>query len=251
MATVSSNTKSSTSLGDLSVDLQPVSVPMQEYGDAFWGDQPSILFRQDRLSEFFPVSEQTLPERMNAISRLIIYTAIAMSVYQSKPNAAHFGVLLLGLLYLMWKNSNYGKSNGLVEHQTTEHFRAAVGPKEKCVMPTAQNPFMNFLPGDMPGRDPACTGPGVQETSVNLLDSQLFNDVDDLYSKNANQRLFRTMPNTTGMPDRERYASWLIKGETGCKTTGDCPPYEDLKMQRHLIPEDLEEDFNVEGYTTF
>jgi len=210
-------------------------------GDPFWGDEPGILIQKDRLVEFFPVADQTLPERLNSISRLVIYVGIALSVYQSRATALHFAILLLGMLYIMYKNNTITKIKDTLNPPENagqvENFSEATN----CIMPTPQNPFMNFLIGDTPGRAPACKGPGVQETAANLLDRQLFTDVDDLFSKNANQRLFRTMPATTGLPDRENYANWLIGGETGCKTSGDCPPYEDLRNQRQLIPEDLED----------
>jgi len=223
--------------------------PLAGAGDPFWGDDFSVLLQKDRLVEFFPTADQTLPERMNAITRLIIYISIALSVYQSRATAAHFGILLMAMLYIMYKNQTIIKlSNGEVslKDASLETFSDA---KENCVMPTLQNPFMNFMMGDLPGRAPACKGPGVQETAANLLDKQLFSDVDDLYSRNANQRLFRTMPETQGIPDRERYANWLVKGDGGCKTTGDCAPFEDLRNQRQLIPEDLDKDFNVTGFS--
>jgi len=248
---MTSNVASATSLSDLdSVDSSVhsngpiIQHNNTQHGDPFWGDDPSILLQKDRLVEFFPTTDQTLPERLNAVTRLIIYVAIALSVYQERATAAHFGILLMVMLYFMYKNQTIFKPTDLIE-ESVEPF----SPKVDCVMPTPQNPYMNFLIGDTPGRAPACKGPGVQETAANLLDSQLFSDVDDLFSRNANQRLFRTMPETTGIPDRERYANWLVKGEGGCKTTGDCAPYEDLKQQRQLIPEDLDKDFQVVGFS--
>lgn len=236
------------------VKVQPSAVtPLKGdgSGDPFWGDDPTILFQKDRLVEFFPTADQTLPERLNSISRLVIYVGIALSIYQSRATAIHFGILLLGMLYIMYKNQTILKlKETLGDDVTTGNNNENLEEFADCVMPTPQNPFMNFLVGDTPGRKPACKGPGVQETAANLLDRQLFTDVDDLYSRNANQRLFRTMPETTGIPDRERYANWLIKGEEGCKTTGHCPPYEDLKFQRQLIPEDLDQDdLKITGFS--
>lgn len=217
-------------------------------GDAFWGDDLSILLDKNRLVEFFPTSDQTLPERINAVSRLVAYVSIALSIYQGKATAAHFGILLLAMIYFMYRNQTLIKMDKVEQQITESKTIESFVPKEPCIMPTAQNPYMNFLLGDSPGRPPACKGPGVQETAANLLDKQLFEDVDDLFSKNANQRLFRTMPETTGIPDREKYANWLIKGEEGCKTTGFCPPFDDLRQQRQLIPEDLDNDFTVAGF---
>jgi hypothetical protein len=257
------NTSSSTDLASLintettaSEVQSEIVVPLPSAGDAFWGDNPSILFEKDRLVEFFPTADQTVPERMNAISRLIIYISIVLSIYQSRANAIHFGVLLLAMVYIMWKNSSLGNIKNAVLStaspltESTEHFGDG-DTADRCYGPTPQNPYMNYLLGDVPGRDRACQGPGVQEQAANLLDKQLFTDVDDLFSKNANQRLFRTMPETSGVPDREKFANWLFSGEKGCKTDGECPPqFEDLRLARQLIPSDLDKNnnFNVEGY---
>lgn len=216
-------------------------------GDMFWGDDPQILLKKDRLVEFFPTTAQTLPERMNSVTRLVIYISVVLSVYQGRATAAHFGILLMAMLYLMYRNQTIfqlspGKNIEAFDSQPTRQ-------PQNCVMPTPQNPYMNFLLGDTPGRLPACKGPGVQETAENLLDKQLFTDVDDLFSRNSNNRLFRTMPETTGLPDRERYANWLVKGEKSCKTTGDCNPYQDLRNQRQIIPDDLDNDFAVSGFS--
>jgi hypothetical protein len=243
-------TPASTPIEDLNDDV-PNGESLSRGSDPFWGDDISILFQKDRLVEFFPTADQTLPERMNAVTRLVIYVSIILSVYQEKSTAIHFGILLLGVMFLMYKNQTIFKlSQGDVSLSdavsTLERFEDK--DSKNCVMPTLQNPFMNFMPGDLPGRAPACKGSGVQEMASNLLDQQLFSDVDDLFSRNANQRQFRTMPETRGIPDRERYAHWLVKGEEGCKTTGDCRPFEDLRHQRQLIPEDLDKELNVTGF---
>ena len=222
-------------------------------GDPFWGDDWSILLEKSRLREFFPTTDQTLPERMNSVSRLVIYISVALSVYQGKATAFHFGMMLMGILYFIWKSQtvaqlqeSMGNIGGILEN-------AAMGREgfasQNCTMPTVQNPYMNWLIGDSPLKAPACQGPGIQEQASALLNDQLFSDVDDLFSKNANQRLFRTMPNTGAVSDNEKFANWLIKGEKGCKTDGFCPPYEDLRSQRQLIPEDLDKDFAVTGFT--
>ncbi|RKO93698.1 hypothetical protein BDK51DRAFT_45017 [Blyttiomyces helicus] len=114
------------------------------------------------------------------------------------------------------------------------------GP-QKCVMPTKQNPFMNYLVGDNPDRGGACKVSDIQEMAANLLDNQLFTDVDDLYSRNANQRLFALTPFTSRIPDTSEFANWLVAGATDCKTDKQCPPFDDIRLQRDLIPEDLDQ----------
>lgn len=235
--------------------IQPSAIsPLSQdaAGDPFWADDPSVLLQKDRLVEFFPTGDQTLPERMNAISRLIIYISVILAVYQERATAVHFGILLMAMLYIMYKNQTIVKlargDVSLADAATAPLETFADSSGEVCRMPTLQNPFMNHLLGDVPGQMAACKGPGIQEMASNMLDRQLFSDVDDLYNRNSNARLFRTMPETRGTPDRERYANWLVKGDGGCKTSGNCAPFQDLRHQRQLIPEDLDKDFHVTGF---
>ena len=218
--------------------------------DKFWGDNPNILFQTNRLVEFFPTADQSIMERMNSVTRLIIYVSVIISIYQEKLGAIHFGLFLIFIVYLIWQYTT-------VKETFQETFQDIIPSlnveseniSSECVMPTEQNPFMNYLVGDNPLRGPACKGSGIQEQAANLLDNQLFSDVDDLYSKNANQRLFTTLPVTTRIPDTTVFANWLIKDNNLCKSENTCPPYDDLRLQRQLIPEDLDQVNIVDAFT--
>ena len=49
--------------------------------DKFWLDDISILYRKDRLTEFFPSNEMTTIEKMNALVRLSIYAGILLTLF--------------------------------------------------------------------------------------------------------------------------------------------------------------------------
>jgi hypothetical protein len=227
-------------------------------GDDFWGDNFKILIHATRLSEFFPTPDQTVSERLNALSRLILYICIALSVYEDSGAPIQYAVVALGVLYAMWRvqtcvsrEEPFRESLELLrlarssDDEGKKFPAVGVDANKGCVLPTPENPFMNRLYGDPPNRPPACRGPGVQELAQNYLDQQLYSDVNDLYSRNGNQRLFTTTPSTDRVPDRENFANWLVKNERNCKEhAADCSPFEDLKRQRQPIPEDIE----IEGY---
>ena len=202
--------------------------------DPFWGDRPDILLHAGRLIEFFPTADQTTEERMNAISRLVLYLGVSLSVYRGTVVPLQLAAMLVGLIYVMWRNRKLEGSPPPIETY--------------CTMPTKENPFMNLLPGDDPARPPACEGPEVEEMSRNLLDSQLYEDVDDLFGRNNNQRQFYTMPSTQRPNDREKFGNWLFKGVADCKTDGVCPPFEDLRVARQLIPEDISAESRLHGF---
>ena len=236
--------------------VSPATVQVRE--DPFWGEDANILFHVGRLREFFPTRDQSVAERLNAFTRLAIYISIAIALYQSRTDPLQIGGIIVGLIFFMWKTQTVTKSN---EQFTTmrpvpprlisdEAMYTETGERP-CVQPTRENPFANFLPGDDPTRPPACRGPGAQAMAANMLDSQLFNDVDDLYSRNSSQRMFRTMPSTTRVPNREQYSNWLFNGaQQGCKSDpAACGPSDDLRLQRQMIPEEL--DGNLLDVTGF
>lgn len=216
---------------------------MTEKGDPFFMDDLGILLTPGRLIEFYPTSDQTIAERMNAIARLIIYVSVALSVYKSNASPARFGaVVLLGLI-VIWRAQTLttrgitnGPMGGVADKfgvLLTDQVRPVQLP---CTMPTKENPFMNPLYGDPPNKPPACRGPGVQEMAANLLDQQLFEDVEDLYSRAQMQRQFYTLPSTTIPQEREKFADYLFRDYPNCKTNGgDCVPSTDLRLQRDVV----------------
>ena len=197
--------------------------------DPFWGDQPNVLLHTGRLIEFFPTRDQTLQERLNAISRLIVYVGVCMSVVQGKLTPLQLSGLGLAAVYLMWRNQSVVSVEGFDHREATA----------RCTAPDRENPFMNYLPGDPADKPAACKGPYTEEMASNLLNEQLYNNVEDLFGRQASQRQFYTMPVTEQINDRDKYARWLYQQNTGCKLSGDCQPYEDLRLGRQLIPEDI------------
>ena len=219
---------------------------MSTVDDPFWGDQPEVLIQADRLREFFPTSDQTLAERMNAITRLVIYCGIALSVYQEKAGPMQLAAIIVFFLYHTWQNRRKAVAGSGIEKFTPDTLAPVIQPTPRnagCTAPTFNNPYMNYLPGDDINRAPACSGPGVQEVATNLMNSQLFEDVDALYEKSIGQRQFYTMPSTTSIPDRDTFVSWLAKDIPNRKLdpTQNYPP---VDLRRYSPPT----SFNVEPY---
>lgn len=198
-----------------------------DHNDPFWGDSPNILLQTDRLVEFFPTADMTLPERMNAITRMVIYIALALAFYKSDLVPIHFGALVVGIIYGMWYLQTVYTAPKTTS--TTEHFNVIKTP---CTLPTKENPFMNVMLFDDPNRPPACAGPGIEEMSENLLNSQLRDNPEDLFGRAANQRQFYTMPSTKNPNDREKFMNWLYKDEVNCRAGGLCVPFSDLRYER-------------------
>lgn len=233
----------------------------QEKGDPFFMNDLAILFAPDRLIEFFPTQDQTLEERMNSLTRLVIFTSVALSMYQSSSKPMHFGAVLLIGLIVMWRNQTVTQSidtfvpTPQVLGNSQQMSQDTVKDKHKlledakplnlpCRMPTLENPMMNPLYGEDPRTPEACRGPGVQEMAANFLDQQLRDDPEDLYGKNQMQRQFYTTPVTTVVDDRDKFANWLYRDSANCKQDGSECLYEDLRLSRDSFPVD-----NTDGNT--
>ena len=64
--------------------------------DSFWTDDMSVLFRKDRLTEFWITKDMTINEKLNAIARLSILSSIILVLYKGKAWPLYIGIL--GLL---------------------------------------------------------------------------------------------------------------------------------------------------------
>jgi hypothetical protein len=203
--------------------------------DKIWIEDPNILVQNDRLQEFFPRKVMTLEERINAISRGIIYIGICISLYQGNAHAAQYTAFLLFVIYVMWKFKK-GPVLATVEETLLENYTNSVCKTTECTEPTINNPFMNYLVGDSNLKPPACAEPGYQQMAENLLNKQLYENAEDLYDKQAYQFQFYTNPSRERIPDTTKLANWLVGGVSNCKEDGICSPFEDLRYHKSSDP---------------
>lgn len=189
--------------------------------DPFWFKDYGIIFRPDRLTEFFPMEQMTTIEKLNTIFRLSIYISIILLAIHRKMNVLLIP-LFVGLLTLYLY-----KFNGLKNENLT--FADVINNKDesktKCQKPSQSNPFMNTLISDLNPdviKKPACKPTEeVKEKIDEYFYKDLFRDVGDLYDKNNSQNRYFTMPNTTKLGvkngDTVGLANWLYGSGPTCK----------------------------------
>ena len=197
--------------------------------NTFWLDNPEILFQLNQLIYFFPNSNYTMVENLNVVVRLSIYLAIAMILYTKNikylmlPLGTLFVTYILFKFYPNKKELFYNKPNNNCELNLNEKRNKIKNLKniikKKCVMPTSDNPFMNFnYISDNYNRPPACKAflyndsqsKKVKEEVEDKFNERLYRDVGDLYSKRNGQREFYSVP-YNGIPDQTSFAKWLYK----------------------------------------
>lgn len=190
-----------------------------------WFDDPKQLIRSDRVSQFWPTSEQTPVDRINAASRFIIYTTCIVYVINRDPRIFVLGATVLGVIYILHRSK-----------MISETYGRTVCGKTGCQFPTRDNPMGNVLITDYtdaPNRLEACYYPSVKpfvdHYSANSIpyDSGRSRTAMPKYLRNAAERQFVSNPVTTIPGDQTGFAEWLYGSKNGpmCKSgTAFCDP---------------------------
>ena len=231
--------------------------------DPFWGDDFSILYRQDRVIEFVPTVDMSNIERLNAIARFGIYSGVLLALFNNKVWPLYISVFVLGSTLFVHKNGlkqleGFLGFDGVTFDEVKKKQMNDFGEDEPvktledgtvCSAPTYNNPFMNVLAneyGDNPTKPPACPTEdtldqkGVSEEVEKKFNLNLYKDVSDLFERNNGQRQFYTNPATTVPNDQGGFAHWLYGNAPSCKDDRyDCGRWvtETTRRSRPIFPD--------------
>tara|TARA_X000000950_G_C13744212_1_gene589786 strand:+ start:214 stop:891 length:678 start_codon:yes stop_codon:yes gene_type:complete len=179
--------------------------------DKFWHDDIEILFKYDRMDEFFPSKDMTLEEKLNSLTRLSMYLSAVLTAYSGNTKYLYIFIITLGLTYLIYLNMSdkFMENYGNVEY----------------IKPTLNNPFMNVMPDDYikrPNRESInkanqYINPHLNEKIDEKCNYNLYKDADDIFERNTTQRQFYTMPVTTIPNEQSKLARWLYLTPPTCK----------------------------------
>jgi len=164
--------------------------------DAFWFNDYTVLFHKNRLLEFFPSSDHSYPEKINAMSRFIIYFSVILAVSKKKMR---YLAIAVSVLFVMWVSVNH------TETSLKEEFSPPI--PNSCQAPTLNNPYMNVLLADDTTRAEACRD-RVEQADAKWRQG-LYQNFDDVFNTQNSERQFYTMPNTTTPNKQKEFAMWL------------------------------------------
>lgn len=186
--------------------------------DKFWYNDIEILFRKDRLTEFFPSKFQTFEEKVNALSRFIIYSCVIIGFYR---NDSYYLIVCISLLLSLILLTKYYKkkydNDAIIKHMFPTKTLLI---DQNCTKPTRDNPFANVTINDDRLRKSACPVEQVEPIVNKIYNSNIPNDITDPYKKNNGYQRFYSMPNTQIPNDQTAFATWLYgngAGERGVK----------------------------------
>lgn len=216
--------------------------------DKIWIDNYQVLYDTNKLTDFFPIADQSKEERLNSIVRLSFYTSIVLSIYHSNFKYLFIFVLALFLTWIIYSKNTNTENTETNSIEKLENNLNSTKPAN-CVKPTLANPFMNATMqdymnfdanGNTKNKPEACdpNDPVIKKDIDYNFNNDLYKDVSDVFGKMNSQRQFYTMPSTTIPNDRESFAKWLYDSPQTCKENQNyCLKTEDVRSKRYIFPD--------------
>jgi hypothetical protein len=207
--------------------------------DSVWIDNFEIIFKKERLTEFFPTKEQTREERINALVRLSLYIGLLLSLYYNDIKFMYIFIFTIIITYVIYTKKDV---------ESLENTLILKDDSKECSVPTLDNPFMNATmkdymnfdnDGNIVDRPPACdiNEPKLKKTIDDMFNNNLYRNTSDVFGKFNSQRQFYTMPSTTIPNAQGEFAKWLYLNPKTCKEDQDyCLNYEDIRGKRFIMP---------------
>lgn len=205
----------------------------------FWYQDPNILFDKQYVSEFFPLTNMSFNQKLNALSRTIIFsTIIIFSISRSTASIIASFVTLFAI-YILFSNQKEGfylDDNDDIDNPALDYIKEnnISVTKDPFENPTSKNPFSNSLVADSPYRKPA---PPITKESVknNILNQakqlvmdanpgqpditdKLFKDLSDKLGFEQSLRPFHTNANSTIPNDQGAFADFCYGSMNSCKS---------------------------------
>ena len=184
--------------------------------EQFWFNQPNVLLKKENITNIIPRHDQTLEEKLNAITRLILLIAILGHTYVGGSlKVLYILCIALTIIVLIYKTSNRKSAEAFSTCSKIENLKESISNTR----PTPDNPMMNvMLPEivDNPQRPEASRAycPKV-DAKINSavrenLDKKIFRDLGDEIEFDTSMRQFYTTPNTMIPNDQKGFAEFCF-----------------------------------------
>lgn len=207
----------------------------------FWYQDPNILFDTKFIFEFFPLNNMSFNQKLNALSRTIIFATIILFIFKRSLGLLLGSFVSLLSIYIHYtfhqkKKEGFETDNFEVRNPALDYLRdnnIAV-PKNMFQPPSSKNPFSNALLTDNVNRKPAApivnqnvknnilkqaiqlvneSNPGQPEIS-----DKLFTNLGDMLGFEQSLRQFHTTANTTIPNDQGAFADFCYGSMNSCKS---------------------------------
>jgi hypothetical protein len=193
-------------------------------------EDPKQLVHSEKITEFWPTSEQTAEERVNATARFIVYATCILYLIRRDVRVLVLGATGLGVLYVMERSN-------MIRNGVNDFIGGYDSESESsCQKPTLNNPMGNVLMNeytDRPDRPSACDVSSADDKVKQMLSQGIpygptrSRSPLPEHQRNAFTRQFVTMPVTSIPGDQTEFAEWLYgkKGGAICRSdSNSCDP---------------------------
>lgn len=199
-----------------------------------WINQPTILFRSNKIQELWPTKTMKMDEKINALTRLIIVLSILGYLITKNVSTLITGTVLIGMLIIL--NYFYNKQNKLSKPIEGFGVSNQINTLMKHTPPSKKNPMMNVLlpeiqddpkrPSAEPSYRPETNTMINQSTQKMVVDSfdnpdgiedRLFKDIGDSFEFDRSMIQFNSNPSTTVPNDQKSFAEFCYGDMTSCK----------------------------------
>jgi Family of unknown function (DUF5762) len=227
-----------------------MSIPNKHIGNKddtiipFWYQDPNILLHKNYITEFFPLTSMTFNQKLNALSRTIIFATILIFAFTRTLGTliASF-ITLLSVYALFINNLKEGFEDNINDGDDGELNNPAVDylkqnnidiPKHPFQSPSSRNPFGNTLLTDDVHRKPAPpiinlkVKNDILEQAKKLvkeanpgqpdITDKLFTNLNDKLGFEQSLRPFHTNPNSTIPNDQGAFTEFCYGTMNSCKS---------------------------------
>ena len=219
----------------------------------FWLNDPTVLIKQQYISQIWPKKGMNTNDKLNAITRLVIILTVLGYLITNTPKIIVTGIVTLACIAILqqahfWKSTKEDiKKAGKEAFSNPKYYKMMRG---KFTEPNPKNPAMNvLLPeiNDNPNRKEAAPAfnPVVEKdmnkTTQEFVTSnfdgdpdianKLFKDLGDNYVFNNSMWNWYATPNTKIPNDQAGFADFCYGDMISCKEnnalacTQDMPPH--------------------------
>jgi hypothetical protein len=229
---------------DKKMNHTPVKIP-------FWTENPNVLLDPTYLFEIFPVEKMTFAQKLNAVSRMLIFATVALFMVSQNPNVLLASLITMGAIAVVFytqrpKSGKKVRFDLEEDNAAVESFaglaKHTLESEDKYIqseifdISKPNNPFSNVLLTDYennPNKKPA---PASYNTSNNTdilaqakefvkeanpdqpdIADKLFKNLGDELQFEQSMRPFYSTPNTRVMNDQQAFADFCYGSMVSCK----------------------------------
>jgi len=215
----------------------------------FWINDPNVLFQQQYIFEFFPTESMTYEQKLNTITRTIIFLTIVCFLLTKSIRILIISALTIGIVYIVYYYHELEKSKIVSKKKISSLKEGFSGPASDFLQdnnipiptgvfqdPDSSNPFSNVLITDYdynPNKKPAppsfnnnINNQILAQAKQTVIESnpdqpdiadKLFRDLGEQLVFEQSMRPFYSNPGTTIPNDQGAFAEFCYGSMISCK----------------------------------